>query len=38
MRDAGDRLAKSGHFLRLQQLLIQVTRLVVEPLSLAHIS
>ena len=38
VRDAGDRLAKRGHLLRLQQLLIQVARLVVEPLSLAHIA
>ena len=38
VRDAGDRLAESGHLLRLQQLLIQVARLVVEPLSLADVA
>ena len=38
MGDAGDRLPEGGHFLRLEQLLVEVARLIVEPLSLADIT
>ena len=38
VRDARDRLSKRGHLLRLQQLLIQVARLIVELLPLADVA
>ena len=38
VRDAGDGLAKSSHLFRLQQLLIQVAGLVVQPTALADVA
>ena len=38
VRDAGDRLAERGHLLGLQQLLVEVARLVVQLLSLADVA
>ena len=38
VRDAGDRLAQRGELLRLQQLVIQIARLVLEPLALADVA
>ena len=38
MRDAGHGLAERRHFLRLQQLLIEVPRLVVQLLALADVA
>ena len=36
--DAGDRLAERGHLLGLQQLVVDVARLVVELLALADVT
>ena len=38
VRDAGDRLAERGELLGLQQLVIEVARLVLEPLALADVA
>ena len=38
VRDAGDRLAERGELFRLQQLVIEVARLVFEPLALADVA
>ena len=38
VRDAGNRLAERGHLLGLQQLVIDVARLVVELLALADVA
>ena len=38
MRDAGDRLAERGELLRLQQLVIEIARLILEPLALADVA
>jgi hypothetical protein len=38
MRDAGDGLAEGGRFFRLEQLLIQVARLIVELLPFADVT
>ena len=38
MRDAGDRLPERRHFLRLQQLVVDVARLVVQLLALADVA
>ena len=38
VRDAGNRLAERRHLFRLQQLLIEVARLVVQPLALADVA
>ena len=38
VRDAGNGLAERGHFLGLQQLVIDVARLVVELLALADVA
>ena len=38
VRDAGDRLAERGHLLGLQQLVVDVARLVVELLALADVA
>jgi hypothetical protein len=37
VRDARDRLAKRRHFFGLEQLLIQIARLIIEPFSLTHV-
>ena len=38
VRDAGNRLAERRHFFRLEQLLIQIARLIVESLALADVA
>ena len=38
MRDAGDRLAERGELLRLQQLMIEIARLILEALALADVA
>ena len=38
VRDAGDRLAERRHLFRLQQLLVEVARLIVELLALADVA
>ena len=38
VRDAGNRLAERGELLRLQQLVIQVARLIFKPLALADVA
>ena len=38
VRDAGDRLAERGHLLGLQQLVIEVARLILELLALADVA
>ena len=38
VRDAGDRLAERGELFRLQQLVIQIARLILEPLALADVA
>ena len=38
VRDAGDRLTQRGHLLGLQELVVDVARLIVQLFPLAHIS
>ena len=38
VRDAGDRLAERRELLRLQQLVVEIARLVLEPLALADVA
>ena len=38
MRDAGNRLAERGHLFRLQELMVEIARLVVEPLAFADVA
>ena len=38
VRDAGDRLAEGGELLRLQQLMVEIARLIFEPLALADVA
>ena len=38
VRDAGNRLAKRRELFRLQQLVIEVAGLILEPLALAHVA
>ena len=38
VRDAGDRLAKRRHLLCLEQLLIEIARLIIEPPPLADVA
>ena len=38
VRDAGDGLPERGQFFRLQQLMVEIARLVLEPLALADVA
>ena len=38
MRDAGDRLAERRELLGLQQLMIEIARLILEPLAVADVA